>query len=150
MTNTDASSTRGFDPWGIVFGFFAAGNLANGFWMLADPAHWYVNLPANVPGTGPLNEHFIRDIGCIFSLIGIALAVAAFKPRFRLTALLLATGFYVAHALVHVYDSARDYLPEGQWRYDIGPVYGTAALLVVLTVWLARTQGQSSSRGNNG
>ncbi|MDH3727746.1 MAG: hypothetical protein OER77_09455 [Myxococcales bacterium] len=60
-------------PWGIVFALFAAGNLANGLWMLVNPGHWYIHLPANVPGSGPLNEHFVRDIGCIFSLIGVAL-----------------------------------------------------------------------------
>ena len=57
------------DRWPIVLGFFAAGNLVNAVWMLASPAHWYLNLPANIPGTGPLNEHFVRDIGCIFLLL---------------------------------------------------------------------------------
>lgn len=127
-------------PWKLVFVLFAAGNLANGLWMLASPGHWYVNLPANVPGTGPLNEHFVRDIGCIFTLIGVVLAVAVFKPRLRLTALLFATGFYVAHALVHVFDSLRGLLPEGQWRYDLVPVYGTAALLIALTYVFARAE----------
>lgn len=125
--------------WKIIFALFAVGNLANGLWMLASPGHWYINLPANVPGTGPLNEHFVRDIGCIFLLIGIALAVAVFRPRFRLTALLFATGFYGAHALVHVYDSMRGLLPPGQWRYDLGPVYGATLLLLVLSVVLARS-----------
>ncbi len=132
-SQTPASS----GPWTIVFGLFAAGNLANGLWMLANPGHWYIHLPANVPGSGPLNEHFVRDIGCIFALIGIVLAVGAFKPRFRLTALLFATGFYGAHALVHVYDSLRGLFPPGQWRYDLVPVYGTTLLLVVLSAWLA-------------
>lgn len=126
-------------PWSIVFALFAAGNLANGLWMLANPGHWYIHLPANVPGSGPLNEHFVRDIGCIFLLIGIVLAIGAFRARFRLTALLLATGFYGAHALVHVYDSLRGLFPPGQWRYDLVPVYGTALLLLALSAWLARS-----------
>jgi len=136
-------------PWKVVFALFAAGNLANGLWMLANPGHWYIHLPANVPGTGPLNEHFVRDIGCIFLLIGVALAIAVFRPRFRLTALLFATSFYGAHALVHVYDSMRGLLPPGQWRYDLGPVYATTLVLIVLSVWLARSQdaGRSARSG---
>jgi hypothetical protein len=108
------------EAWTILFALFAAGNLAN------------------VPGTGPLNEHFVRDIGCIFTLIGVTLAVAVFRPRFRLTALLFATGFYLAHALVHVFDQIRGLLPPGQWQFDLGPVYGAALLLVVLSFVLAR------------
>ena len=114
-------------------------------WMLASPAHWYINLPANVPGTGPLNEHFVRDIGCIFTLIGVALAVAVFRPAFRLTALLFATGFFVAHSLVHVYDQVRGLLPPDQWRFDLFPVYGATLVLVVLSVVLARSQRGSGS-----
>lgn len=125
-------------PWGVVFALFAVGNLANGSWMLASPGHWYIHLPANVPGTGPLNEHFVRDIGCIFVLIGVVLLVAVFRPRFRSTALLFATGFYVAHALVHVYDSFRGLLPPGQWRYDLLPVYGSSAVLLTLSLWFLR------------
>jgi len=133
-SNTQAAGRA----WGIVFALFAAGNLANGSWMLANPGHWYVHLPANVPGSGPLNEHFVRDTGCIFLLIGVALAIAVWKPRCRLTALLFATGFYGAHAVVHVYDSVRGLFPPGQWRYDLLPVYGTTLLLVILTLWVAR------------
>lgn len=129
-------------PWTLVFVLFAVGNLANGLWMLASPGHWYVNLPANVPGTGPLNEHFVRDIGCIFTLIGVVLAVAVFRPAFRLTALLVATAFYAAHSLVHVYDSVRGLLPPDQWQFDLVPVYGTTAVLVGLSALLARNQSR--------
>src|SRR5262245_21152199 len=61
------------DPWTIVLGVAALGNLANGAWMLADPVHWYENLPAGVPDFGPVNEHFVRDIGCAFMVLGLAL-----------------------------------------------------------------------------
>ncbi|MGB5811820.1 MAG: hypothetical protein WBG86_14880 [Polyangiales bacterium] len=132
-------SNAGRGPWTVVFALFAIGNLANGLWMLANPAHWYINLPANVPGTGPLNEHFVRDIGCIFTLIGLALAVGVFRPRFRLTALLFATAFYAAHSAVHVFDSLRGLLPPDQWRFDLIPVYGATVVLIVLSVMLARS-----------
>ena len=90
----------------------------------------------------------MRDIGFIFVLMGVLLALAAFRPRLRLMALSLATGFYVLHALVHVYDSLRGLLPPEQWKYDLLPVYGAAALLVALTVVFAR--GEAVQRGGIG
>lgn len=120
-------------PWTVIFALFAAGNLANGIWMLVSPAHWYINLPANVPGTGPLNEHFVRDIGCIFTMIGVMLAIAVVRPAFRLMALLFATTFYVAHSLVHVGEQIGGVLPPDQWRFDLFPVYGATLVLVVLS-----------------
>jgi hypothetical protein len=132
------SSPNGKDGWGITLGLFAAGNLVNAVWMLASPSHWYWNLPANVPGSGPLNEHFVRDVGSVYLMIGVALGVAVFRESMRLPAMVLASTFYVLHALVHVYDSARGlFSPEQWWRYDLIPIYGSTVLLVWLTVKLS-------------
>lgn len=128
------------DRWPIVLGFFAAGNLVNAVWMLASPTHWYLNLPANIPGTGPLNEHFVRDIGCIFLLLGILLAAGMFVRRLRLPAMALATAYSLLHALVHVYDSARGLLAPDHWRVDVVPIYATTLLSLWLTVKLAREE----------
>src|SRR6266576_1751231 len=51
---------------------------ANGLLMLLDPAGWYALAPG-VPETGPLNLHFVRDIGCAYILTGLALAGLAFN-----------------------------------------------------------------------
>ncbi len=127
--------------WAVVLAFFAAGNLFNAAWMLASPAHWYENLPANVPASGPLNEHFVRDIGAIYLLVGVALAAGVVRRSLRLPAMLLASAFYVLHALVHVYDSARGlFAPDHWWRFDLVPIYAATLLLVWLTVRLARQE----------
>jgi len=42
---------------------------ANGLLVLFDPAGWYAVAPG-VPETGPLNPHFVRDIGCAYILTG--------------------------------------------------------------------------------
>ena len=123
------------DAWTIVLGFVALGNLVNGAWMLADPAHWYTNLPASVPDFGPLNEHFVRDIGAAFTLFGIGLAVAAFRPRWRVPACAAAAGFYCLHALVHVVDTMRGLVGPEHWMIDLPGVYIPAVMLVGLT-WL--------------
>ena len=140
---SEAKATSGDGNWKLIFGLFAASNLILGLWMLADPIHWYHNLPANVPATGPPNEHFIRDIGCLFAVMGLALAIAAVRPARRLPTLVGVTAWYVAHALVHVFDTARGLLPPEQWLVDLPAVYGSAVLLVVLCVVFKRSQSTS-------
>lgn len=125
-----------FDTWTIVLGFFAFGNLFNALWMLGFPVHWYFNLPAGVPDFGPLNEHFVRDIGCIYFLMGAALALGAFVPRWRVAALAVATLFYVLHAIVHVIDTMRGLVGPEHWAIDMPGIYIPAAILIGVT-WLA-------------
>src|SRR5213593_2154411 len=68
---------------GLLFWVLGLLNVANGLWMLATPARWYHDLPAGVPDTGPLNLHFVRDIGSAFTTIGVAFCVAAVRPQAR-------------------------------------------------------------------
>jgi hypothetical protein len=122
----------------IVLGIFGLGNVLNGLWMLADPVGWYLNLPAGVPDFGPANEHFIRDIGCAYLLIGVGLLWGAFVPRWRVAACLAAAGFSVLHALVHVVDTMRGLVGPEHWTIDLPGVYVPAVLLTLLTVAVAR------------
>ncbi len=125
--------------WGLIFAIGAVGNLAIGLWMLVDPAGWYHAFPG-VPGSGPLNEHFVRDIGATFSTLGAALAWGARRPAFRFPLLVVVTVFNTAHALIHVLDTVRGLFPPGQWAIDAGPVYGTTGFLIVLLGLLARSE----------
>ena len=127
-----------FDGWTIVLGIFAVSNLANGAWMLAVPVHWYEHLPAAVPDFGPLNEHFVRDIGAAFTVIGLGLAVAAVVPRWRVAACAAAAAFYGLHALVHVVDTLRGLVGPEHWLIDLPGVYVPAVLIGVVTWMLAR------------
>jgi hypothetical protein len=127
---------RNGDGWTLVFGLGALGNLANGAWMLLDPIGWYRDVPG-VTGSGPLNEHFVRDVGATFTLLGLALAWGAARPALRRPALAVVAGFYVLHALVHVLDTARGLFPPGQWRIDAVPIY-LPALLLLLALALLR------------
>ena len=129
------------DVWTIVLGLFALSNLANGAWMLAEPVHWYENLPAAVPDFGPMNEHFVRDIGAAFTVLGLGLAVAAFVPRWRVPACAAAAAFYVLHALVHVVDTARGLVGPAHWLIDLPGVYIPAVVMVGVT-WLVAKHGR--------
>ncbi|HZO16205.1 MAG TPA: hypothetical protein VFB62_23185 [Polyangiaceae bacterium] len=126
------------DAWTVVLGLFGLGNLANAAWMLLAPVHWYLNLPAGVPDFGPLNEHFVRDIGCIYLLMGAALTAAALAPRWRVMAVGAVTLFHLLHAVVHVIDTLRGLVGSEHWVIDVPGVYLPAAILTVLTWLLAR------------
>ena len=126
------------DPWTWIFLVSGFGNLANGVWMLADPAHWYATLPAAVPDFGPLNEHFVRDIGSTFAMLGLALVWGAAQRGVRLPVLVLVTLFNALHALVHVWDTSRGLVGPEHWGIDFPAVYLPTIVLVGLTVALVR------------
>lgn len=140
------TATRASDPWTWFFVLGSLGNLANGAWMLADPTGWYTTLPAAVPDFGPLNEHFVRDIGSTFTMLGAGLLWAAFRASVRLPVLVLVTLFTTLHALVHVYDTARGLVGPEHWRIDFPAIYLPTLVLTVLTVVLER-QGRAAPDG---
>jgi hypothetical protein len=109
-------------------------NLANGLWMIAAPESWYHRLPAAVPHTGPLNTHFVRDIGAAFITIGVAFCVTAPRAR-RHRGVVLAAGLFLGlHALIHVADLLAGRLPPEHWLIDLPGVFLPAILLAVLAL----------------
>ena len=116
------------------FWVFGLVNLANGIWMLLAPTSWYHGLPAAVPDTGPLNLHFVRDIGSAFTTIGLAFCIAAPDAPRRRGVLLGAMSFYVLHALVHVADLVSGRLEADHWLVDFPGVFVPAIVLVVLSL----------------
>lgn len=120
-------------PWTIGLALAGVGTLAHAAWMLVDPAGWYANLPAAVPDTGPLNRHFVRDIGGAFAATGVAFLWAALRPPLRVPLLAVAGVFYVAHALIHVADTLAGRLPPSHWVIDAPGVYLPALVMVAVT-----------------
>lgn len=64
----------------VLMGLNGLLNVGNGLYMLVDPATWYVIVPT-VTGTGPFNQHFIRDIGISHLLVGIGYFGASLLRR---------------------------------------------------------------------
>jgi len=116
--------------WGLLA--LGAVGLANAGWMLLDPLWWYHDLPAGVPDFGAFNPHFVRDIGCAFLMVGTAQVWAAFVPAYRLPLVGATTVFLVAHAGLHVYDTARDAVDAHHWWLDAPGVYAPAVASLVL------------------
>ena len=118
----------------IFFVILGLVNLGNGLWMLAAPASWYHGLPAAVPDTGPLNPHFVRDVGAAFLTIGVAMLVAARRPAARRGVLLASTLFLGLHAAVHVADILTGRLGPSHWWIDLPGVFVPALLLAALSL----------------
>jgi hypothetical protein len=115
-----------------IFWILGLVNLANGLWMLLSPESWYERLPAGVPDTGPLNVHFVRDIGAAFTTLGAAFCVGAREPGARRGVLFAATLFFGLHALVHVADLASGRLAADHWLIDFPGAFLPVILLGVL------------------
>jgi hypothetical protein len=120
---------RTLDGWGWIFAITGAVCVVNALWMLVGPLHWYRELPAAVPDTGPFNPHFVRDIGCAFLAVGAALGWAAFAPRWRTPLVAIAALFLGGHGLLHLYDTLRGALGHDHWWLDAPGVYLPAAVI---------------------
>ena len=140
--NSTPGGARRLDGFGWLFFVIGAGTTANALWMLGGPMHWYTGLPAAVPDTGPFNAHFVRDIGCAFLTVGAALLWAAFDRdlRHRVPLAALAAFFLVAHALLHIYDTATGALDHTHWGLDFPGVYLPAILMAWAAQALARRE----------
>ncbi len=137
---TARSGASRIDPlgWGLlVFGLIG---LANALWMLIGPMHWYTDLPAAVPDTGPFNPHFVRDIGCAFLATSLALIWAAWSPRYRLPLIGVTALFLAAHAILHAYDTLRGALDHNHWLLDLPGVYLPGLVVPAIALWLARME----------
>lgn len=77
--------------------------LVNGTFMTLAPEAWYWLVPG-VPERGPFNQHFLRDIGINYMLIGAAFVCGALYPRQRLPLWAVPTAWLVGHALFHIWE----------------------------------------------
>jgi hypothetical protein len=123
-----------------ILGILAA---ANGVFMLAAPAAWYAIAPG-VPNTGPLNGHFIRDIGAAFLVSGGSLVWFARDPRGRPAALACA-AFFVLHALVHLSDAMTGRESMYQAVRDLPTIY-LGALITLWIAWPSSTPAKEEGR----
>lgn len=80
----------------------ALGLALNGAAMLLTAGQWYAVVPG-VAQTGPLNSHFVNDIGAAFLAAALSFAFAAWQRERRL--LLPGAAFLWLHAGLHLIDA---------------------------------------------
>ena len=114
-----------------------AAAVANGLFMLVSPEGWYFAVPG-VTTTGPYNQHFIRDIGLIFMLIGAAFLIGARKPDYRPFFWAAPTIWLSGHALFHFWEVAVGICSASVLPRDFPAVTLPAILGWVATIWACR------------
>jgi len=113
----------------IVFPALLA--FVNGVSMVWDPHAWYQSLPT-VQHTGPLNQHFIRDIGLAYITSGIMLGYAARFPSGRWLAALAGVLWLTLHGAFHVWELLTGVGAQHVFWMDAPAVLGPP-----LMVWIA-------------
>ena len=101
---------------------------------------WYVHIPAGVPDTGPLNKHFVHDIGVVFVILGAGAWWCASHLAQSWPVHLGITAFLVGHALVHVVEISVGLLPESHWLIDAPLTFGPALVQLYLSLPSVRRQ----------
>ena len=107
---------------------------ANGLFMLASPEAWYFAVPG-VTTTGPFNQHFLRDIGLIFLLIGTAFLAGTALPRYRIVLWAAPTLWLWGHALFHFWEVAVGICGPSALARDFPAVTLPAIIGTVLVLW---------------
>lgn len=107
--------------------------IANGSYMLVAPESWYFSVPG-VTTTGPFNQHFVRDIGLIFLLLGAAFLLGAVRVEARIVSWAAASIWLTGHALFHVWEVAVGICSPSALARDFPAVTLPAALGIAITL----------------
>lgn len=107
--------------------------IGNGLWMLISASNWFQNMPVAAADTGPLNKHFIHDLGLVFLLTGVGAFWCAYKLKDCFSVHLGVTIFIVGHAFIHVFEILSGALPSSHWLIDFPLVTFPAMILVSIT-----------------
>jgi len=121
------------------------GGVANGVFMLVSPEAWYFAVPG-VTTTGAFNQHFIRDIGLIYLLLGAGLLVGAALPHLRVVLWAAAAVWLSGHALFHFWEVAVGICSASAIARDFPAVTLPAILTALLALWAAYA-GRAGARG---
>jgi hypothetical protein len=116
-----------------------AGALFNGLFMLLDPWRWYLSVPG-VTTTGLFNQHFIRDIGLIFLLLGGAFTLGAVRETYRVVLWSGVAVWLCGHALFHFWEVAVGICSPPALARDFPAVTLPAILACFLALWAWRAQ----------
>jgi hypothetical protein len=112
-------------------GLLALAMAANGLQMLMAPEAWYGSLPS-VAHTGPLNVHFVRDIGAAYLASAAGVGLGVWRSAWLVPGGGTALVFLGLHAGLHLLEWGHGHAASAHagWIDNIG-VYGPAVLLLV-------------------
>jgi len=85
-----------------VLALLGAVQLFNGLYMIVSPMGWYSSVPG-VVDTGPMNHHFIIDIGLAFAASGVGMLMGLRRGAAAAAFALAGATWPTLHALFHVW-----------------------------------------------
>ena len=97
--------------WRSVLGLFGLFHLANGLFIVGDPEDWYRATPG-VGRTGPMNHHFLVDIGLAFVASGAGMLIGLRPGRVAATLALAGATWPALHAVFHIWEWFTGGLPH--------------------------------------
>jgi len=124
----------------IVLGTAA---IANGAFMLIDPERWYYAVPG-VTTTGLFNQHFVRDIGLIFLLVG------GVRPNLRIVSWAAPSIWLSGHALFHFWEVAVGICGPSVLARDFPAVTLPALIGLAITIWAITDSRKATAAGTVG
>jgi hypothetical protein len=133
-------------PGTLVVGIaaFAVIHLALAVFMAAAPHAFYTD----VGPFGALNEHYIRDVSTYEAAIGVALAIAVWRPSWRVPVLALTTLQFALHSINHLVDIGKAH-PAWNGYFDFFSLAAGTLLLAWLS-WVALTEAGAASKTSKG
>jgi hypothetical protein len=102
--------------------------------MLFGPEAWY-QWVRTVPHTGPLNVHFVRDIGCAYLASAGGVLFFAVRPDSGRPAATVGIAFLTLHGLVHVWDTLTGRATLEHLASDFIGVLAIPLLAAALVFW---------------
>lgn len=113
--------------------FFACAFTANGLWMLAAPLNWFTTVPG-VVDSGPFNDHFVRDVGIVYALSGVAFGQLARGTEGARPYAMAGVIFLLGHAGFHLLETLVGVRAVPHLLTDLPAV----VLLPLAAAWAAR------------
>ena len=111
----------------------------NGLVMLIAPLTWYDTVPGVIQ-TGMFNQHFVRDIGLIYILLGLGFAFGAIRSSGRVEFWAAGSAWLTVHGLFHLWEVAVGICSSSALVRDFPGVTIPALIGLFLTFWAMRVQ----------
>lgn len=116
-----------------TYNLLGAISVGNGLWMMSSATTWFHKMPVGAEDTGPLNAHFVHDVGLVYLLVGIGAFWCASKLKDCIEVHLGITLFMGGHALIHSIEILLQDLPSSHWLIDFPLVTLPALILMGIT-----------------
>lgn len=89
--------------------------------------------------TGPLNNHFLSDVGAAYLTAGLALLLAAYIEKWRIPFAVSAILFLGLHSLIHITEMATGQLQNMQITSDLVTVILPTAFVGIVIYYASKS-----------